>query len=672
MAVVAFTSYTDQEACGRSNTYIADGHGLPPAARTNRYIGDGHGGTVKTLGHKCPSDPVLATVYMEAKRRNYERQHVINPERKKSSVTHIQLFVSPTEEDHVPPEERLEMTRELIERTILKDFPSIYTAHDNTPQGHCHISVCPFSEDGSHKLCMNNKLLYDLRRQMDYICVEHGYSIIECPELWGDKTYRQWFFEIKERNVVAVHPPREQNKALAKIEGKRERNYNHSKRAQKKQKELLGAYYRELTKGYTLEKDALFYTSSWLYHPADPNRPLCVRRITEEGKFRSDLDLQAASLGVWAYHCEVQLAKKNLPGTEQLQKRLHTIMGRAYNARKFLEALDIRTQEELVLHIKECGQDIGMLKREQVRVDSELAELLPAMGLLERWEETRDKETLQMLHRKGLGQISEREAIQKQHARLLAKKESYQKLLEDRNKEYRNLKETEKTLNPASSKEAWESYLSEVFSRNVVQQAKYISADYLEERIYELGLILGIPEDTLRQYVVEVLDNSEVIRSQQFREYRRRILSARKTEQQGYDRYYSSVGALADLWELRDKLAGFGLLGFLLSLLVESLADIKESVTKMDLSMALWDAGLEKWYAEWQRGKNCEDMPYHPEVHNKITKERREVAARIQRLVNEMSDYHKENYREKLPTEDIEDGTKNIKERNIQAKDRDL
>lgn len=251
MAVVAFTTYADLDACERSNVYLCDGHGLPASVRTNRYITNGHGGTTKSLGHNCPSDPILATAYMDAKRWNYERQHTINRNRTKGSITHIQLYVSPTEEDHVPSDERLEMTRELIERTVLKDFPSIYIAHDNTAQGHCHISLCPFSEDGSHKLCMNNKLLYDLRREMDYISVEHGYSIIECPELWGDKAYREWFFDVKEKGIVTIHPPKEKNKAFLKMEKKRARNYSRSKRAQTKKREAREAYFRELTKGYS-------------------------------------------------------------------------------------------------------------------------------------------------------------------------------------------------------------------------------------------------------------------------------------------------------------------------------------------------------------------------------------------------------------------------------------
>lgn len=231
MAIVAHTPYGGSADCGRTNDYLCDGHGLP-TDRTNRYISDGHGGHTLCEGYNCPSDPVLATEYMNILRLNYERQHPPGEGRTKGAVTHVQFYVSPTAEDNVPPEERMEMMRELIERTPLRDFASIRVPHDNTEDKHGHISLCPYSVDGTHKLPLNNTLLYTLRREMDYICVEHGYSIIEAPELWGDKKYKAWFQSVKESGIVKVHPPKEQSMASFKQDRKRARAYSASKTAQ--------------------------------------------------------------------------------------------------------------------------------------------------------------------------------------------------------------------------------------------------------------------------------------------------------------------------------------------------------------------------------------------------------------------------------------------------------
>lgn len=650
MAVVAFTVYTDKEACERSNNYLCDGHGLPEADRTNRYISNGHGKSTEPLGYKSPSNPVLATAYMHAKRWNYERQHTINPNRKKGCVSHIQFYVSPTEEDNVPPKERLEMTLELIERTALKDFPSIYIAHDNTSQGHCHISLCPFSEDGSHKLCLNNKLLYDLRRQMDYICVEHGYSIIECPELWGDKAYREWFFNIKEKGTVKIHPQKEHDKAIQNMEKKRARNYARSKRVQTKKREAQEAYYRELTKGYSPETDAYFFTSPWLYNPTDPTQPLRIKRIMDDGKARSELELHAASIGAWAYHCEQLLKNKSLSGTDKLRKQMHTIMKKTYAARQLMVDLDIRTLEELIIHIHECGQDIGMLKRSIKNLDSELEKLHPIMRSIGYWETEHDKKAREELKNNGMFCSSDIETAKQEYTLLLSKKQRYQALLEDRSKEYRYLKESEKILNPASSKEAWENYLTSLFSKNVINKAKCFTLDQLESQIYELGSVLGLSEEALDQYFFEISETPEVIRANNYQEFRKHILRSKRIKSKGFEKYYTEMSVITDFVEMAEKLKGFGLLGILIFVVIDLFAELKQTGAQVDLQIALWEAKKEKEYADMYRRSYWDSAPYYPEVVDNLKEEKEKAGQQIQRLISEFVFLDKENNREKQIT----------------------
>ena len=248
------------------------------------------------------------------------RQHNISPGRKKGVVSHVQFYVSPSVCDHVPAQERMEMTRELIERTVLRDFPLLYIPHDNTENGHCHISVCPFSEDGSHKLCVNNSLLYDLRREMDRICVEHGYSIIENANLWGDQEYKAWYEEVKAEGHVTIHPPRTRDN-LSRKAGKRARDYDQNRREKRKQEEELAAFYKAATAKYTPERDVLFYTSTYLYHPASPTTPMRIKKGKSDGSWYTELEARAVSLGTWAFNCSEVLERKAIPGTEKLYKK---------------------------------------------------------------------------------------------------------------------------------------------------------------------------------------------------------------------------------------------------------------------------------------------------------------------------------------------------------------
>ena len=651
MAVIEFTAYSSEADCLRTNQYISDGHGSPSAARSNRYIADGHGCTTQCLGHNCPSDPILATAVMESLRWNYERQHCINKNRKKGCVTHIQLYISPTEEDKVPPEERTEMTRELIERTDLRDFSSIYIPHDNTSVGHCHVSLCPYSLDGSHKLCMNNKLLYDLRRKMDHICVEHGYSIVECPELWGDKEYRDWFLQIKAEGKITIHPPKEQDLPYLRGKKKRTRNYLQSKQRQAKEKEERETYFKEITKGCCEANEDLFYTSPWLYNPSDPSQPLRIRKITLNGKYRNEMDLRASSLGAWAYHCKNTLGKKAIPGTEGLHSRVNTIYKRAYEAKNLFETLDIRTQEEFINHICECGQDIGTLKRNIKKQENILQKLRPQVDAVERWENEQDKEAFAYLAEHHCNTLEQINTLKKNHTRALAYKERYTFLLEERSKEYRNLKQAEKVLDPTFSEEAWESYLEKLFSKNKIMKAKRITADELEYHIYELAELLRIPDDVINSYLIDISDYAERLRRDEERreaylEYREAIFSAREMAKKGYDQYQQEMAAVHDLWDLRRKLAGFGFLGFLLSLIVELWAEMKQDISRCKFEQARWAALAEQIYANIMYKKDEQFIPYHPEIVQYVSKEQQEKAARIQRIVNEIVDHRRQNSKE--------------------------
>lgn len=64
------------------------------------------------------------------------------------------------------------MTRELIERTALKDFPSIYIPYDNTDIKHCHTP---------------NYLTHEKRRntgEVDLICIRNHHESIISQEIW--------------------------------------------------------------------------------------------------------------------------------------------------------------------------------------------------------------------------------------------------------------------------------------------------------------------------------------------------------------------------------------------------------------------------------------------------------------------------------------------------------
>lgn len=588
MAVVAHTTYTTSDACSRSNTYIADGHGCAQVDRTNRYICNGHGGGTQCLGHNCPSDPALATAYMDTIRWNYERQHSTSADRKKKTVTHVQLYVSPTECDHVPTDERLEMTKELIDRTVLKEFPSIFIAHDNTEIGHCHISLCPFSPDGSHKLCVNNKLLYDLRREMDYICYEHGYSIIDAPELRNDPGYRNWFQIVRDEGKITIHPPRRKDKHLDCKPHKRARNYDHSKRKKVKKRADKEKYIKNLTDVYSFQKDEYFYTSNYLYHPKHPDHPIRLKRLMPDGKECSEMELTSAALGVWAGECAKELNTKYTVEAEALAKRMRTISKNAFTTLQIIKELDIRNLEGLVMQIKEVGQDIGTLKRNIQRHQ----DVLQSLG----------------------GASSSDSRVKYAQNRI----DNSKKLLEDRSREYRNLKRAEAILDPANHRTEWHSYLDMMTDSRLSDTAMYTTRDDIDDAIYELEEQFDyiISKDGAHEmWVEEILEWAGLIDydepDQPF--YIRRSDEERRRD---FRRCFDQLEEIRELRGLSDHLAGFGVLGFLLSLLVEIIADMRHTVTRIELASLQWESLREMYYKSQERPSNRTHSPYHPEWIN--------------------------------------------------------
>lgn len=216
MATITYKRLHDSGAVGDVNRYITDGHGDSIPERTNRYISDEHGGESICVAYNCPRDPATATAYMETLRGQYERLH---PGKEKSEqrkdIVHLHFFLSFAEHEDVPVDEMLEITDTLLKETPLGEYASRVAPHtntwrpddkDNPGNKHLHISLCPYSLDGTHKLSMTHNQLWDIQKKLDYICADHGYSIITKPVLLADPEYREWFERIAKEGKIKIHP----------------------------------------------------------------------------------------------------------------------------------------------------------------------------------------------------------------------------------------------------------------------------------------------------------------------------------------------------------------------------------------------------------------------------------------------------------------------------------
>lgn len=607
MAIVAHTPYTGNGDCERTNEYLCDGHGLAPE-RTNRYISDGHGGHTLCEGYNCPSDPVLATEYMETLRLNYERQHPPGEARAKGSVTHEQIYVSPTEEDNVPAEERMQMMRELIERTTLKDFASIYVPHDNTPDKHGHISCCPYSVDGTHKLCLNNAALNDLRREMDRICVEHGYSIVENPELWSDKEYRDWFFQVKEEGIVTVHPPKEQDMTSYRQDRKRARTYSASKQAQEERKVAQQEEYKRLTTGYNEKSAHLFHTSAYLYNPSSPNNALHIRRH-DKGREMGEMEQAAASIFVWAAQCEREMERRKIKGSAGMQRRLAEQRNKAFSAMLLVRDLDIRTQAELVGHTKECGQDIAELKQDIARQSTIIDKMADIMDAIDRWENCADVDAYAYLKSHRCGTQEEIADAKKRYSRAISRKASDEALLQERSKEYRHLKEAAAVIDPASSEDVWHDYLEQMFTKEIAKKVGYVDDEALAKQLYAMGEIAGLTQDDVDNYIAQARATAKKTTWVEYRMFMRVTFTRDSSAVTAvYDEIRENYQYIRDLRHLSRNMPVIGPFTLLLALAVAVWAGYEEAVTRREIEELKWKADLIKELERRDRMRKQEDL----------------------------------------------------------------
>lgn len=470
MATLKFKAYYEGAAdTVYVNDYISDGHGDEEVTRTNRYITGEHACGNRCVGFNCPSDPALASDYMNQLRTLYEHNRGNRGTKgatdDSQGATHYQLIGSWEPEESVPTEERYEMMLELINgNERLRRHAHLLAAHENKRHDHIHDSLSAYSITGDSKLAMNNDFLYELRREFDRICVAHGYSIVYSPELMGDKEYAAWFDYVLDQELVTIHPPRPK-KVKEKSE---EEKYAAAKAEEHLAKKALR---EELLKPHRITAENIgtdFYSLPHVYHPQNPNSQLYIYALDEKGDRKSPLQLDMHLQYVWANGCLDELKKMpDFPGKLDLAERLKTAYDNALDAYELMGELDIGTRAELKAHIQAVGGDMSTCRQEIARQEKVIATA------------KNEGDTLKL-------------------ERAEARKAKAEEKLDLRNDEYRNLKRAEAVMSDIYDGEHWEEFRRKLLQKSTrkVKPANYL--DQMVRRNYsEIGQLFGIPQEEI-------------------------------------------------------------------------------------------------------------------------------------------------------------------------------
>ena len=391
MAIVSFTSYssTDTNAGERTVTYVLNGHGNPgkdnPYSFTTKYIVDGHGGKLYANGYHVVIDAELCAMQMRYYKEQYRQIHPVTrgTGSNKHDVDVYQMYISFTEHEKLSQEEMLQIADEFIKKVHLDNFPVLVSPHYNTENDHVHAVVGAYSIDGTRKLSMNKEKLYYFRRNMDYICVEHGLSIVE-PELpmLRDPEYAEFYHNVIENDIVPVIP-REKKKSPCQSRRKRSMQAAMNKKSIEEQIREE----KKRTEEVRRKSSKYYYSYAGAYLPYS-KRPVRIYKYDENGRERTVLELMLillATVAVSYLDIETRYSPRNQyeEATQTIYLgEIDTVAQRSMDAIALSRKYDITSEKEIVAMKYSIGQQMNHCKAVTKHQQLQLEENLSQMELL--------------------------------------------------------------------------------------------------------------------------------------------------------------------------------------------------------------------------------------------------------------------------------------------------
>lgn len=392
MAIVSFTSYssTDTNAGERTVTYVLNGHGNPrkdnPYSFTTKYIVDGHGGKLYANGYHVVTDAELCAIQMRYYKEQYRQIHPVTrgTGSNKHDVDVYQIYISFTEHEKFSQEEMLQIANEFIKKVHLDNFPVLVSPHYNTENDHVHAVVGAYSIDGMRKLSMNKEKLYYFRRNMDYICVEHGLSIVE-PELpmLRDPEYAEFYHNVIENDIVPVIP-REKKKSPCQSRRKRSMQAAMNKKSIEEQIREE----KKRTEEVRRKSSKYYYSYAGAYLPYS-KRPVRIYKYDEDGRERTVPELMLillATVAVSYMDIETQYSPRNK--YEEAAQTIYlgeidTVAQRSMDAIALSRKYDVTSEEEIATIKYSIGQQMNHCKAVTKHQQLQLEENLSQIELLE-------------------------------------------------------------------------------------------------------------------------------------------------------------------------------------------------------------------------------------------------------------------------------------------------
>lgn len=363
-------------------SYVSEAHKQIPVSDLTtvmEYVSGEHAEVLYTQGYHCSCNPELAAEEFLDDREKYLKnkngKKLSGQVEGKEEIIAHHIYVSFHKEDFVSVEKMMKITDKLIQRTAMKDFRSLRAPHVNTDEGHVHISLNAYSMDGKKKFCMNNKMLYALRRELDYICYEHGLSLIDDKTLLKtDEEYAKWFAEVKAEGKTRIHPNRtiqQKKEQQKKRNDKRKEQKSEKTYVKKLPLRNINTEIQEAAKYNFSEKfgKQVFYAADGRFLSPRTKVPYRLKMWTEDGRKRSTVELLFLLIAVVLFDTQKYAEEKNY---YQPKINIDHEIQRMIDGISATREYGITDKKVLESTIKECGSNISSLKRAIYQIDKAL------------------------------------------------------------------------------------------------------------------------------------------------------------------------------------------------------------------------------------------------------------------------------------------------------------
>lgn len=356
--------------------YVRSAHStVPPdaVATVARYIEGDHANMLFAKAYDCSLNPELAAEQMLADRERYlhnrKAEHLSGQTEDKHEILAHHFYLSFHQCDDISIEEAVRINEEIFTCAgIIGNYRVLTAPHTNTDEQHVHTTVNSYHKDEQRKYCMNNKERYRLWAIADYVCVEHGLSIVENPKLLAyDAEYREWFSRIKTQGHVVIHPslsPKQKAKQANERMRKKEQPPKHWTISREIEKEVY-EHMRRSEKEENERKSRLtrYYDGRYPSHYYR-NRGYSATLYSPTGRKRGILELSLILVGVAAFGMQVHSNLSDSRGEAIMRferdKRAQAIMDGIAMTR----LLGVNRPSEIAIRLDQCGQDMNSVKRE--------------------------------------------------------------------------------------------------------------------------------------------------------------------------------------------------------------------------------------------------------------------------------------------------------------------